>query len=87
MSNSTIPSPGSSQTPPPNPPKSHTRSSIPPPQSNPRISFIISSRLPSLAVVTAQYIRLVLMHCNGNQSKAAKILGISRATIHRAMKE
>lgn len=71
------------------PPPSH-RSTMPssaPPESNPRISFILGSRPPRLEFVKREYMRLVLSHCNGNQTKAAKLLGISRETLYRELRK
>jgi DNA-binding NtrC family response regulator len=71
-------------------PPAHTPStmpaSAPPPESNPRISFILGSRPPKLEFVKRQYMQLVLDHCNGNQTKAAKMLGISRESLYRALR-
>lgn len=68
------------------PARSSTMPSSIVPDSNPRISFILGSRPPKLDFVKRAYMRLVIDHCNGNQSKAAKILGVSRETLYRALK-
>ncbi len=39
----------------------------------------------SLAEVETEHIRAVLRHCNGNRSKAAKVLGIGRNTLWRKL--
>jgi len=44
-----------------------------------------STKLPSLADVELDHIRRVLQAVNGNVSKAAKILGISRSTLYARM--
>jgi two-component system response regulator AtoC len=44
-------------------------------------------QLMSLADMEAQHIRLVLEQVNGNQTQAAKVLGISRSTLWRKMSE
>lgn len=41
----------------------------------------------TLSEVEQRYVRQVLNHCHGNRTSAAQILGISRATIYRMLKE
>ncbi|NRA37392.1 MAG: hypothetical protein HRU15_04580, partial [Planctomycetes bacterium] len=42
-----------------------------------------STSFLSLAELEAAHIAKALKHCNGNKSQAAKLLGISRPTIHK----
>ena len=44
-----------------------------------------SAALPTLTQVKKIYISWVFEQCNGNKSKAAKILGINRRTLQRIM--
>ena len=46
-----------------------------------------SAPFPTLNQVKESYISWVLEQCNGNKSKAAKILGINRRTLHRIISE
>ena len=46
-----------------------------------------SAPFPTLSQVKESYISWVLEQCNGNKSKAAKILGINRRTLHRIICE
>ena len=43
----------------------------------------LSGDMPTLDELEARYIARVLAHTKGNVSKAAKILGVARATLHR----
>jgi DNA-binding protein Fis len=46
-----------------------------------------STPFPTLNQVKENYISWVLDQCNGNKSKAAKVLGINRRTLHRIISE
>jgi transcriptional regulator of acetoin/glycerol metabolism len=55
----------------------------------PRLAIAFDSRaaLISLTDMEDRHIRMVLENVNGNQTQAAKILGISRSTLWRKMGE
>src|SRR5262249_23072635 len=40
---------------------------------------------PTLDVLSARYIRRVLAHVGGNQSRAARLLGVNRRTVSRVV--
>lgn len=44
-----------------------------------------SAKIESLRVMEEAHIRNVIVHCGGNMSKAAKILGVSRSTLYNKL--
>jgi len=64
-----------------------TLDEIPPPTADTKCSDSLCGDFISLSELERQHIRQVLAKVNGNQIKAAKILGISRTTLWRKLNE
>ena len=64
-----------------------TLDEIPPPTADTRCSDSLCGDFISLSELERQHIRQVIAKVNGNQNKAAKILGISRTTLWRKLNE
>jgi two-component system response regulator RegA len=47
---------------------------------------IVTSNMPSLAEVEAEYVQRVLDQCDGNVSRSAKILGVHRRSLQRKLR-
>jgi ActR/RegA family two-component response regulator len=45
----------------------------------------IDADWPTLDELSLRYLHRVIAHCNGNRTKAAKVLGIDRRTVSRTL--